>query len=198
MLACGFRARRRTPSAVISPAFLAPSGLMAAEVGIQGERYPDQLEVRTNRYGSEETNLINISPASEPTLARWANEPFAYLTTIGRRTGAPHRIEIWFAVDQGTLYLLSGGRDRADWVRNLQANPNLSVQLGTETLAGIAQVLQPDDPGDHRARELLVNKYRQGNDLDEWGRTSLPVMITFASLTETSRQAATNQEEQRT
>lgn len=115
-----------------------------------------------------------------PALDRWADRPFVYLTTTGRRTGKPHRIEIWFAVDQGALYLLSGGRDRSDWVRNLQANPNVSVELGTDTLVGMAQVLEPDTPGDRRARELLVQKYQKGNDLEEWGRTSLPVIITFA------------------
>jgi hypothetical protein len=55
-------------------------------------------------------------------LATWADEPYAYLTTIGRRTGEPHRIEIWFAVHEGRVYLMSGGRDRADWVRNVMAN----------------------------------------------------------------------------
>ena len=139
--------------------------------------------------------MTEPSHGDRTSLARWAGESFAYLTTIGRRTGAPHRIEIWFAVEQGALYLLSGGRDRADWVRNLQANPNVSVELGTETLAGIAQVLQPDTSGDRRARELLVSKYRKGNDLESWGRTSLPVMITFASPTETARPVATNQKE---
>ena len=124
--------------------------------------------------------MTNTEFALGPLLAQWADRPFAYLTTIGRLTGAPHRIEIWFAVDQGALYLLSGGRERSDWVRNLQANPNVSVELETETFAGIAQVLQPDTPEDRHARELLVTKYRQGNDLEEWGRTSLPVVITFA------------------
>ncbi|MCO5221457.1 MAG: nitroreductase family deazaflavin-dependent oxidoreductase [Thermomicrobiales bacterium] len=119
---------------------------------------------------------------AQPSPERWASEPFAYLTTIGRRTGEPHRIEIWFAVEDGVVYLLSGGRDRADWVRNLQANPDVSIELGTETFTGVAQVLSPDSPEDRRARELLVEKYRKGNELDDWGRTSLPVAIRFASM----------------
>jgi hypothetical protein len=77
------------------------------------------------------------------------------------------------------VYLLAGGRDRADWVRNLQANPRVSVELGNETHTGVASVPQPGTVEDQRARELLVGKYRQGNDLDEWGRTSLPVVIEF-------------------
>jgi deazaflavin-dependent oxidoreductase (nitroreductase family) len=117
----------------------------------------------------------------QPWLARWASEPYAYLTTIGRRTGRPHRIEIWFAVEDGRIYLLAGGRERADWVRNLQANPRVTVELGGETRAGVAQVLEASTAEDRRARELLVGKYRQGNNLDEWGRTALPVVIEFAA-----------------
>lgn len=123
-----------------------------------------------------------------PVLERWANEPFTYLTTTGRKTGKPHRIEIWFAVDNGRLYLLSGGRDRSDWVKNLQANPNVTVELGTDTLAGVAEVIAPDTLDDRHARELLVQKYRKGNELAEWGRTSLPIVIRFDSSVETTQE----------
>ncbi len=114
-------------------------------------------------------------------LARWANEPYAYLTTIGCRTGRPHRIEIWFAAWEGRVYLLSGGGERSDWVRNLQANAQVTVELGDETHAGAARVLQAGTDEDQRARELLVGKYREGDNLDEWGRAALPVVIEFSA-----------------
>ena len=117
--------------------------------------------------------------SAEPWLERGAGEPFAYLTTTGRRTGRPHRIEIWFAAEDGRVYMLSGGRERADWVRNVQANPRVTVELGGETRDGAARVLLAGTDEDRRARELLVAKYRGGGELDEWGRTSLPVMIEF-------------------
>ena len=112
-------------------------------------------------------------------LARWAGEPYAYLTTIGRRTGRPHRIEIWFAAQDGRVYLLAGGRERSDWVRNLRAHAQVTVELGDETHAGTAGVLRAGTVEDQRARELLVDKYREGDNLDEWGRTALPVVIAF-------------------
>lgn len=114
-------------------------------------------------------------------LARWASEPYAYLTTIGRRTGRPHRIEIWFGARDGRVYLLSGGGERSDWVRNLQANSHVTVELGDETHVGVAGVLRPGTVEDQRARELLVGKYRGGDNLDEWGRTALPVVIEFSA-----------------
>ncbi len=114
-------------------------------------------------------------------LARSSDEPFAYLTTIGRRTGRPHRIEIWFAVQEGRMYLLAGGRERSDWVRNLQENPRVTVELGAEAHSGAARVLQAGSAEDQLARALLVNKYREGDNLAEWGRTALPVVIDFAA-----------------
>ncbi|MGZ6980465.1 MAG: nitroreductase/quinone reductase family protein, partial [Acidimicrobiia bacterium] len=53
----------------------------------------------------------------------YTDEEYCYLTTTGRRTGQPHTIEIWFAVDRGVVYLMAGGRERSDWVRNLVAHP---------------------------------------------------------------------------
>ncbi len=119
-------------------------------------------------------------PGEQSWPARWARESFLYLTTVGRRTGRPHRIEIWFAAHAGRLYLLAGGREQADWVRNLQANPRVTVELGDETHVGRARVLEAGTAEDQRARELLLAKYggADGN-LDAWGRISLPVVIEF-------------------
>ena len=119
--------------------------------------------------------------SGEPTpwLTRSSAEPFAYLTTTGRRTGRPHRIEIWFAVENGRLYLMAGGRERADWVRNLQESAQVTVHIGDETHTATARILVPGTPEDGRAHELLVTRYQEGSNLDEWGRTSLPVVVEF-------------------
>jgi deazaflavin-dependent oxidoreductase (nitroreductase family) len=124
--------------------------------------------------------LMDARDTGQRWPARWASEPFVYLTTRGRRSGRPHRIEIWFAARDGRLYLLAGGRERADWVRNLQATPRVTVELGQETHVGVARVVAPGTPDDQRARDLLVAKYADAeDDLEEWGRTALPVVIDF-------------------
>src|SRR2546425_12465251 len=96
--------------------------------------------------------------SEQPWPARWAGDPFLYLTTMGRRTGRPHRIEIWFAAHWGRLYLLAGGREGADWVRNLQASPRVTVELGDETRVGTARVLEANTAEDQLARALLRAK----------------------------------------
>ena len=116
-------------------------------------------------------------------LARGASLPFAYLTTTGRETGRPHRIEIWFAVHEGRIYLMSGGRDRSDWVRNVRADGHVTFDLGGEARAGIARIIDPDMSEDALARDLLVRKYATPRDpLVDWKRRSLPVVIEFPDV----------------
>lgn len=110
--------------------------------------------------------------------ASLAAESFCYITTTGRVTGRPHEIEIWFGADGPTIYMLSGGGDRSDWVRNIIANPSVSVRIGPAEFVGSGRVVT-DQVEDALARKLLLEKYAPtySGDLDDWGRTALPVAI---------------------
>ncbi len=110
---------------------------------------------------------------------RLAGEDFAYLTTTGRTTGRRHRIEIWFALDGGVLYVLSGGGASADWVKNIRKRRDVRIQVGSRTVAARARVVRAERE-DRRARELLDGKYmgwRPGRRLSSWARGALPVAI---------------------
>ena len=114
---------------------------------------------------------------------RLADEDFAYLTTTGRRTGRDHTIEIWFGLGEGRVYLLSGGGDRADWVRNLKKTPEVRLRIGTRRAAGKARVVRSGTTEDKVARELLDGKYqgwREGKRLSGWAKGALPVAIEIA------------------
>ncbi len=89
----------------------------------------------------------------------WAGDASCELTTTGRRTGRPHAIEIWFAARNGRIYLLAGGRDGSDWVRNLRAEPRVSLRIGGAPRTGRARVIEDGTPEDALARRLLVAKY---------------------------------------
>lgn len=110
---------------------------------------------------------------------RLSGEDFAYLTTSGRRSGKPHRIEIWFALEGGRIFMLSGGGDGADWVKNIRRERNVRIQIGSRTVAARARIARAGAE-DQRARELLDAKYmgwRQGKKLSSWARGSTPVVI---------------------
>ena len=107
-----------------------------------------------------------------------ASESYCYLTTTGRVSGQPREIEIWFGLDGDALYMLAGGRDRSNWVKNLIREPRVTVRLGDRHFAGRARIVSDADE-DARARRLLLDKYGPGyaGDLSEWGETALPVAV---------------------
>lgn len=111
-------------------------------------------------------------------MQQHADDDFCYLTTTGRVTGRPHEIEIWFTLSGSTLYMLAGSREKADWVKNIKKNAQVSVRLGGTTLAGHARIVEDADE-DALARRIVVAKYqpRDSDDLSKWGRTALPVAV---------------------
>src|SRR6185436_3519504 len=74
-----------------------------------------------------------------------ATSEFCYLTTRGRRSGRPHRIEIWFVAYDAGVYLLSD-TGRSDWCRNLIADPHVTLEVGTERQDTLARPVDRDDP----------------------------------------------------
>ncbi|MEO1287318.1 MAG: nitroreductase/quinone reductase family protein, partial [Chloroflexota bacterium] len=50
------------------------------------------------------------------------SETFLYLTTIGRVTSNPHKIEIWYVDHADCFYLCAEKRQNADWVKNIMAD----------------------------------------------------------------------------
>ncbi len=114
---------------------------------------------------------------------RWAAEPYCYLTTVGRKSGHPHEIEIWFAAVADTIYLMNGAGEgvaagQADWVKNVLARASVHVRIGAEEFDGIAQPIEFDSAEHELARDLLVAKYATaGSDLAEWRATGFPVSV---------------------
>lgn len=119
-------------------------------------------------------------PGTAARLGALGAEPYCYLTTFGRRSGRPHTIEIWFATDGASLYLISGGTDRSDWVRNLRADPRARVRVADSVLAVGARVPLTDPPVEReRAVRLLHDKYggQVSGTLEAWLRGAFIVAL---------------------
>jgi deazaflavin-dependent oxidoreductase (nitroreductase family) len=115
-------------------------------------------------------------------LSGLAKEEYCYLTTKGRVSGRPHKIEIWFGIHGNTLYLLSGSRE-SDWVRNLLKEPTVTVRIAKHTFSGSARLVK-DQEEERRARYLIAEKYQEweeGKTLSQWAQTALPVAIDVSS-----------------
>jgi deazaflavin-dependent oxidoreductase (nitroreductase family) len=61
-------------------------------------------------------------------LQELAGHGLARLTTIGRRTGMPREVELYFVYRDGRFYFLAH-RD-SQWYRNLMANPEAQLRVG--------------------------------------------------------------------
>ena len=81
-----------------------------------------------------------------------------------------------------TLYMLSGGRDRSDWVKNLRHNPEVEVRIAGEHLSGRSREAS-DAEEDELARRLLVEKYESSpGSLANWRRTALPIAVDLSIM----------------
>ncbi|MGZ0146007.1 nitroreductase/quinone reductase family protein [Kribbella sp. WER1] len=92
---------------------------------------PDAIE-RNDSTGDASLPQLpdHIRRAIEITPAAGTSERIADITTLGRRTGRPRRIEIFFYRAAGRTYLCSGaGGAATDWHANLRANPTFTFHL---------------------------------------------------------------------
>lgn len=109
-------------------------------------------------------------------LAPLEKEDYCYLTTRGRVTGKPHEIEIWFIVHEGAIYIMSGGMDRSDWVKNLLKDPNVRLRISGQTFPAGSSLLN-DKLVEGNVRMKMAAKYNEweGRELSKWAGTALVV-----------------------
>ena len=111
-----------------------------------------------------------VKSSVEPAGRRQGGRPepeFLYLTTTGRRTGLPREIEIWFTRHDDHYYLVAETGERAQWVRNLRADPRVRWRVGTRTYSGRARIVDQIRDADLTAtvRTRSTAKYGWGDGL---------------------------------
>ena len=102
-----------------------------------------------------------------------ADDPTLDITTVGRRSGLPRRIEIWMVEVDGRFFI-TGTPGPRDWLANLAATPELVVHL--KRRAGVdltARASITDDP----ALRRRVLEHASAS----WYRTQEPLDVLVAS-----------------
>jgi deazaflavin-dependent oxidoreductase (nitroreductase family) len=104
---------------------------------------------------------------AQVSLKSIADEQVLDLTTIGRTTGLPREIEIWFVVRGGRFYLLAETGEAAGWVKNIRRNPQVTVRIGERQINAMARVLdrQADRILWEEVAAIADRKYRWGDGL---------------------------------
>jgi deazaflavin-dependent oxidoreductase (nitroreductase family) len=90
---------------------------------------------------------------------------FLYLTTIGRRSGRQRQIEIWFTEHDGRYYAIAEHGWEAHWVRNILAEPRVTVRIADQEFAARARVIDAEPELQQSVEELSEEKYGWGDGL---------------------------------
>ncbi len=107
------------------------------------------------------------------------------ITTIGRRSGLPRRIETWFYRVDDQIYL-TGSPGRRDWYANLLANPEFTFHLKQSVAADLAAKAVPvSDPESRRAIFTHILADLGGTrDLETWMARSPLLAVRFTTAKE--------------
>lgn len=95
------------------------------------------------------------------------------ITTTGRKTGTPHRIEIAFHNFDGVLYI-TGLPGRRDWYANMEANPHFTFHLKQSTQADLPATAIPITDEAERKRILakVVQKWNRQAQFETFVQSS--------------------------
>jgi deazaflavin-dependent oxidoreductase (nitroreductase family) len=95
------------------------------------------------------------------------------ITTIGRKTGQPRRIEIWFHNLEGRLFI-TGLPGRRHWYANLVANPEFTFHLKERVQADLPARAIPivDEVKRREILSKLLQNLGEADNLEEWVKRS--------------------------
>jgi deazaflavin-dependent oxidoreductase (nitroreductase family) len=147
------------------------------------ERRDSAPDESLSRLPAQVRRAIEITPAAG------TRERIIDITTRGRRTGRPRRIEIFFYRAAGRTYLCSGaGGGATDWHANLLAHPDFTFHLKNGVRADLAARATPVTDPDERQAVLaeIVADLNQPHDpgtirptrLEDWANSRL-MRVTF-------------------
>lgn len=95
------------------------------------------------------------------------------ITTIGRKSGEPRRVEIWFHNIDGRLYI-TGTPGPRDWYANMVENPMFTFHLKQSVQADLpARAIPITDATEKRQiLSTIIARLEGERDIDAWVRES--------------------------
>ncbi|MGH3842871.1 MAG: nitroreductase/quinone reductase family protein [Pseudonocardiaceae bacterium] len=96
---------------------------------------------------------------ANPVMRRFAGHlpGLALVETVGRRSGKPRHTPIGGRIENGCFWLVSDHGRASHYVRNIEADPRVRVQVRSQWHTGTAHLLAEDDPRRRLRRLPLLN-----------------------------------------
>ena len=120
-------------------------------------------------------------PAIVTELERAATGPITVdITTTGRRSGRPQRIEIWI-VRVGERLVIGGTPGKRSWLANVRADPSMTVHLKDDVVADLRfDAREVTDPAVRREIWTHPNTewYRGQTDVEDLISTAPTIELT--------------------
>lgn len=94
-----------------------------------------------------------------PLLSLWPAVGGRYLviTHTGRKSGLPRRTPVNYTLIDGEIYITAGFGQKADWVRNIRANPNVEIWLPDGWWAGVIEDVTGEKGHAAKLRRVLID-----------------------------------------
>ena len=122
-------------------------------------------------------DLVNEYRANGGTVTGpFAGRPLLLLTTTGARSGEPRTTPLVYTTDGERLVIIAskgGAPSHPAWYHNLTANPEATVELGTERFQVRAEVAQ----GDERDRLFEAQAAQMPNFAEYQRKTSRRIPV---------------------
>lgn len=102
---------------------------------------PGWMQEHANRYlasGGADGHMYRIAQPGRPELV----VPSLLLTTAGRKSGARYVFPLFYGTDGGSYFVIAskgGAPEHPGWYRNILANPEVELQVGTARMKARAR-----------------------------------------------------------
>jgi deazaflavin-dependent oxidoreductase (nitroreductase family) len=96
-------------------------------------------------------------------------EKLIHVSTVGRKTGKAHTVEVWFAVADGAIYFSHEGAP-TDWMKNIDANARVGVKIGKLKFEADAKIVKSGAPRESGKKALYEKYYGPASKeiIDDW------------------------------
>ena len=120
-----------------------------------------------------------MTDTASETFQNLGREKFAHLTTIGRKSGRTHVVELWFSIASGKIFLSHEG-DYTDWMRNIERNTHVGIRIAKLDIQADAKIVK-DGESRELGKKSLYEKYygpAAKATIDDWFELSTIIELT--------------------